>query len=472
MSSVPTRPAKPASGASKGGSKGSSGSTSTSPFRNVDRATPEQLRTRAWWLLVFTLIVPGLAQLVGGNRKLARFGLRATLTMWATLGFLLLLGLINRGWVIWLVTLPFVGTIISWMLIAYAIVFLVLAVDALRLSRLGKLFDRDKWIALGAFALVATLGTSAISWAGNFVGAGTGAIGSIFSQQGFSAPVDGRYNILLLGSDAGGDRFGVRPDSISVVSIDSSTGKTVSISIPRNLQKAPFSGDSPLWSVYPNGWACGNECLLNALYKDVMDNHQDLYPDAEKQGSNAGIEATRDAVEGVTGLKIQSYVQIDMSEFASLIDALGGVRIKIKQDLPIGGQRDDASDARGWLRASAEPQLLTGYQALWYARSRHGTSDYDRMMRQQEIQAAILKQMDPANVLNRFQQIASASKELVLTDVPSGMLSVYLDLAIKAKKLGIKNLALVPKNGFEPDAPDFGKIRGAVQTFIAKGKLS
>ncbi|NDH66102.1 MAG: transcriptional regulator, partial [Microbacteriaceae bacterium] len=53
-----------------------------SPFRNVDRATPEQLRTRAWWLLGFTLIVPGLAQLVGGNRKLARFGLRATLTIW------------------------------------------------------------------------------------------------------------------------------------------------------------------------------------------------------------------------------------------------------------------------------------------------------------------------------------------------------------------------------------------------------
>jgi LCP family protein required for cell wall assembly len=416
--------------------------------------------------------MPGLAQLIGGNRKLARFGLRATLTMWGVLGFLLLLGLIDRGWVVWLVTLPFVGAIISWLLIAYALVFLVLAVDALRLSKLGRLFVRDKWIALGAFALVATLGTSAISWAGNFVGAGTGAIGSIFSQQGFTAPEAGRYNILLLGSDAGGDRFGVRPDAISVVSIDATTGKTVTISIPRNLQKAPFSSDSPLWSVYPNGWACGNDCLINALYKDVMDNHQDLYPDAASKGSNAGIEATRDAVEGVTGLKIQSYVQIDMSEFASLIDALGGVKILVKQDLPIGGQRDDAADATGWLRASAEPQLLNGYQALWYARSRHGTSDYDRMLRQQEIQAAILKQMDPANVLNRFQQIASASEDLILTDVPSGMLSVYLELALKAKKLGIKNLALVPKNGFEPDLPDFEKIRGAVQSFIAKGKLS
>ena len=52
------------------------------------------------------------------------------------------------------------------------------------------------------------------------------------------------------------------------------------------------------------------------------------------------------------------------------------------------------------------------------------------------------------------------------------LVDLLKDLAIKAKKLGIKNLALVPKNGFEPDAPDFDKIRGAVQTFIAKGKLS
>jgi hypothetical protein len=133
--------------------------------------------------LGFTLIVPGLAQLVGGNRKLARFGLRATLTIWGLVAFLFVLGLINKGWAIWLVTLPFVGTVISWMLIAYAVIFLVLAFDALRLARLGRLFQRDKWIALGSFVLVASLGTYGISAAGNFVGAGTGAIGSIFNQH-------------------------------------------------------------------------------------------------------------------------------------------------------------------------------------------------------------------------------------------------------------------------------------------------
>jgi LCP family protein required for cell wall assembly len=443
----------------------------TSPFRNIDRATPEQMRKRAWWLLVFTLVFPGLSQLVGGNRKFGGFAVRVTLGVYGLFIFLITLGLINRSWVIWLVTLPLVGTIISWALIVYSIFYLVLTVDALRISRLGRLYSRDKWIAFSAFVLASILGTSGISWAGNFVGAGTGAIGSIFNQSGFTAPVDGRYNIMLLGSDAGRDRFGVRPDSISVVSIDAATGRAVTISIPRNLQKVPFRSGSPLWSVYPNGWSCGIECLINAIYKDVMDNHQDLYPNATKHGSNPGIEATRDAVEGVTGLKIQSYVQIDMSGFSKLIDALGGIDIVIKQDLPIGGQADDASDAKEWLRASPTAQHLDGYHALWYGRSRHMTSDYDRMSRQHEIEAAILKQMDPTTVLTRFEAIAKASKDLIYTDVPSGMLSVYVDLAQKARKLGIKSLALVPKNGFEPDLPNYDKIHQAVRVFIAKGKL-
>jgi hypothetical protein len=51
------------------------------------------------------------------------------------------------------------------------------------------------------------------------------------------------------------------------------------------------------------------------------------------------------------------------------------------------------------------------------------------------------------------------------------MLSSYVDLAAKAKKIGIKSLGLVPKNGFAPDAPDYDKIHNAVRTFIAKGKL-
>ena len=421
------------------------------------------MRKRAWWLIVLTVVVPGSGQLVAGNRKLARIGITATLVMWA-LGLLaLVIGLINRSWLVAIVTMPILVSVIAVALLGYALIFAVLAFDTMRLMRLGRLYSRDRWIALTGLALAAILGTSVISWAGNTAGVSAGALGSIFNQGGFTSPVNGRYNILLLGSDSGDDRFGLRPDSISVVSIDATTGKTVNIGIPRNMQRVSFSSGSPMLQVYPDGWSCGVDCLINAIYKDVTDNHAELYPDAERQGSTPGIEATRDAVEWVTGLTIQSYVIIDMAAFSSLIDSLGGIDINVKQRLPIGGQRDDASDAKGWIEVGQ--QRMDGYLALWYARSRHLTSDYDRMRRQHEVENAVLKQMEPANVLTRFQDIASAGKKLVKTDIPGPMLSTYVELATKARKHGIEPLALVPPL-VDQVRPDFAAIRAMVKTAL------
>jgi LCP family protein required for cell wall assembly len=422
------------------------------------------MRKRAWWLIVLTVVVHGSAQLVAGNRKLARIGITATLVMWA-LGLLaLIIGLINRSWLVAIVTMPLLVSVIAVALLGYALIFAVLAFDTMRLMRLGRLYSRDRWIALTGLALAAILGTSVISWAGNTAGVSAGALGSIFNQGGFTSPVNGRYNILLLGSDSGDDRFGLRPDSISVVSIDATTGKTVNIGIPRNMQRVSFSSGSPMLQVYPDGWSCGVDCLINAIYKDVTDNHSELYPDAERQGSTPGIEATRDAVEWVTGLTIQSYVIIDMAAFSSLIDSLGGIDINVKQRLPIGGQRDDASDAKGWIEVGK--QHMDGYHALWYARSRHTTSDYDRMNRQHEVENAVLKQMEPANVLTRFQSIAGAGEKLVKTDIPAPMLATYVELATKARKQGIKALPLVPPL-VDQVRPDFEAIRAKIKSTLS-----
>jgi LCP family protein required for cell wall assembly len=249
-----------------------------------------------------------------------------------------------------------------------------------------------------------------------------------------------------------------------VISIDAATGQTVNIGIPRNLQRVSFSAGSPMLSIYPNGWNCGVDCLINAIYKTVEDNHADLYPDAKKRGSTPGTEATREAVEWVTGLEIQSYVLVDMSAFTALVDALGGVTIDVKERLPIGGQREDLSDVQGWIEVGN--QHMNGFTALWYARSRHTTSDYDRMRRQKEVQEAILNQVEPVNVLTRFQQIAAAGEKLVRTDIPSPMLGRYVDLATQARSLGIESLELVPPT-IDVVRPDFQAIRQLVQASFA-----
>ncbi len=426
------------------------------------------MRKRAWWLLALSAIFPGTAQLVGGNRKLGSFALRFTLV---NLGLLVLAGLlllINKSWLVAIATVPFITTVLGWYLWFFGALFALLIFDALRLAQLGRVDGRPRLVLLLSFLLVGVLGTGSIVYAGNISTSSAAAIGSIFNQGGGTQPVDGRYNILVLGSDAGRDRFGIRPDSISVFSISADTGRVAVIGIPRGLEHVPFSADSPLWKVYPNGWDCLNECLINAIYKNVTDKHADLYPDAEKQGSTAGVEATKDAVEGVTGLKITSYVMIEMHAVSKLIDALGGVTIDVKQRLPIGGQADDGSDAKAWIEPGQ--QRMNGYTALWYARSRHTTSDFDRMRRQKEVEQAVLKQMNPATIFTRFQEIAAASTSLVKTDIPKDMLPTYLDLANKVKKHGMKVLDLVPENGYHPGSPNYSKIKADVAKIIAKNK--
>jgi polyisoprenyl-teichoic acid--peptidoglycan teichoic acid transferase len=418
---------------------------------------------------LLTLIVPGSAQLVAGNRKFARIAIIATLSFWAIALITILVGLVDKNGLLFrVIPVNFVFGFLALVLTVYGILFAVLAVDTLRLMRLGRLYKRERWIAFGGLVLAAVIGTSGLSWAGSTAGVSAGALGSIFNQSGFTTPVDGRYNIMLLGADSGRDRFGIRPDSISVISINAATGQAVNVGLPRNLQHVGFVAGSPMLKVYPNGWNCGFECLINAIYKDVTDNHSDLYPDAVKHGSTPGVEATRDAVEYVTGLKIQSYVIVDMAAFSSLIDALGGIDINVQQRLPIGGQKDDLSDVKGWIEAGQ--QHMNGYTALWYARSRHSTNDYDRMRRQHEVEDQVLKQMDPANVLSRVQQIMSAGKQLVRTDIPSGMLFEYKNLAGKAKSFGIKSLNITPPN-YDPVYPNFSKIHADIKAkFDAESK--
>lgn len=414
-------------------------------------------------------MVPGSAQLVAGNRKFARIAITATLSFWALALVTILVGLVDKNGLLFrVIPVNFVFGFLAMVLTVYGILFAVLALDTLRLMRLGRLYKRERWIAFGGLVLAAVIGTSGLSWAGSTAGVSAGALGSIFNQSGFTTPVDGRYNIMLLGADSGRDRFGIRPDSISVISINAATGQAVNVGLPRNLQHVGFVAGSPMLKVYPNGWNCGFECLINAIYKDVTDNHSDLYPDAVKHGSTPGIEATREAVSYVTGLKIQSYVIVDMAAFSSLIDALGGIDINVQQRLPIGGQKDDLSDVKGWIEAGQ--QHMNGYTALWYARSRHSTNDYDRMRRQHEVEDQVLKQMDPANVLSRVQQIMSAGKQLVRTDIPSGMLFEYKNLAGKAKSFGIKSLNITPPN-YDPVYPNFSKIHADIKAkFDAENK--
>jgi LCP family protein required for cell wall assembly len=437
--------------------------TIASPIRYPDTGSAHLMTKRGWWLVGLNLLAPGTAQVVAGNRILGRVGLISTVILWSLGITALVVYLLSPETVYMIFTQALSLWIVQLVLFAYAVLWVILTLDTLRLVRLVKTSASSRAL-IAAFAVLVLAGVAGGAGYGGYVaGTARGTLSDIFAAGPSVPPINGRYNIMLLGGDAGPDRSGLRPDSMSVVSIDAATGKAVTIGPPRDLNPTPFSAGSPMQALYPNGYGyrgrCDvSACQLNSIYTEVSVYKSSLYPNATKQNSEPGVEAMREALQGALGITIQYYVLIDMQGFADLVDALGGVDITVKERLPIGGD-ENLNGVVAWIEPGT--QHMNGYTAQWYARSRHGTSDYDRMARQRELQDAILKQVNPLNVVSKFQGIAKAGTQVVRTDIPQSMLGYFVDLGLKTRKLPVQTLELVPPT-IIPTKPDYTQIHAMV----------
>ena len=274
-----------------------------------------------------------------------------------------------------------------------------------------------------------------------------------------------RVNVLLLGLDAAPGRSGVRPDSIIVASIDTATGATVLFSIPRNLQNVPFPESSPLHDLWPHGFTCGSECLLNAVWTEAVD-HADRFP----RDPNPGLTATRSAVEAILGLRVDYTVTVTLRAFGDIIDAVGGVEVTVKERLPIGGSTDAAGRVLEAPKSYIEPgrRRLDGYRAQWFTRSRFFGSDFDRMSRQQCMIAALTQQKSPWTVAARFPKIAAAIGKNLSTDIPLSDLPAWAELGQRVKAAGLTSLPLTDKV-IHPGRPDFRLIHKLVREAVSGG---
>lgn len=440
--------------------------TSTVSIRDPDQGTPQLRRRRAWWLVALGVLVPGTAQLLAGSRRLGRFGVGSTLVFWAVSLVALLIYALWRPAFLFVVTNYWALWVIQLALLFYAVLWIVLAVDTLRLVRLVRLPGATR-LAVATVAIAAMVASvGGVGYGAIVAGSARSLIDTVFGGGQMEPPVDGRYNFLLLGGDAGPDRLGLRPDSISVVSVDAATGAATIIGIPRNLEQATFSERSPLFEPFPNGYDCGDDCLISYLYT-YGNEHPDLYPEASAGGSDPGIEAMRDAAEGVTGLELQYFVLIDMQGFSDLIDALGGIDITVESAVTLGRNGDDPIGT-----IAAGQQHMDGATALWYARSRYNTTDYARMQRQRDVQAAIIAQFEPANVLTKFQTVADAGSQVVKTDIPQGMLAGFVELASKTRALPVVTVELIPENSIVTAHPDYERIRTLIDEALAASSPS
>lgn len=441
----------------------------TDPVRYPSGAAAPVLTKRAFLLILMTLVVPGSAQIVAGNKRLGRMALRVTFTVWALALAAVVLLVAARSTLINVIANPFASLLLVIGLAALSIGWALLFYNTLRLIRPVLLAPRARPAVVLALVLAMVIGSGSLGYAAYVLNVGRDAIGSIFSANGPAIePSEGRYNFLMMGGDAGADRTGRRPDSLSVISVDAKSGKTAIISVPRNLQNAQFSEGSPMLKIYPDGYDCGDECLINAINTEVTNEHQDLYPGV----ADPGAQATLEAVSGTLGIKVQAYVLVDMDGFSKLIDAMGGIRIKAGGWVPMSGDMVDEANGihgmpLGWIPAG--DQTLDGYHALWYGRSREFVDDYARIQRQQCVQQAMLKQLDPATLLAKFEDIAKAGTKVVDSNVSAGQLGSFVDLAMKAKGQEVGRLTIGPPD-FDVSfstVPDFEQIHDRVDQLLA-----
>ena len=326
---------------------------------------------------------------------------------------------------------------------ALAVGWAALFFDAWRIGQPLTLRMSHRRAAVGINGILCFSVAAVLLFGAHLVGVQRDFIQTMFGSGDASGAHDGRYNVLLLGGDSGVDRWGLRPDSITVASIDAETGRTVLVSLPRNMQNFPFAKGSVMHEQFPQGFDC-EHCMLNGVNTWAMDNTE-LFGKAE----NPGIDATISAVEGITGLKMNYWAMVNLKGFRDLVDAVGGVTLNVRQRIPIGGLGSDVYDY-------IEPgkQKLTGFQTQWYARARDGSDDYSRMARQKCVMAAMLDQLDPTDVLKNFQKIAKASSAMVQTSIPASEVDRFIGLALKARDQKVSTLSIVPPlfDTYEPDA--------------------
>ncbi len=304
------------------------------------------------------------------------------------------------------------------------------------------------------------------------------SLGGLTPSDGAAAPdpsssdpwsgVD-RVNLLLVGSDAGSDRQGLRTDSMVVASIDPQTGHATLISLPRNLERAPVPANDPLHSFFPDGFYCptrgtGHDCLLNAVWAEAV-GHKDLYPG----DSDPGLTALRHVIGATIGLNIDYSTVIDLDGFEALVNAMGGVKVNVTERLPINGYHPGdnpnlIAGVEGWIEPGE--QTLNGHQALWYARSRLTTSDYSRMRRQRCLIGSILGQVNPVSMLGQYPQLADVAKQNISTDIPVAQLPAWVALVQRVQKGGVSSLTFTSDN-INPGNPNFAKMRSLVSEALA-----
>jgi LCP family protein required for cell wall assembly len=233
-----------------------------------------------------------------------------------------------------------------------------------------------------------------------------------------AAGLDGVYRLLILGIDTDDQRMRGRSDTMILAVLDARKGSLKLISFMRDTYVSiPGRGHNRLNAAY----AFGGDKLLRQTLADSF------------------------------GVTADGYIAVNFSIMASLIDAIGGVELPVETfELgPLNGILSYYNYQRGVPEEQgrlgrAGTQLLTGLQAMSYARIRKPDSDFERVTRQQRVMEAIYRKMlnleagSLANIILRFAD--RVATDISLTEalgVLSDLLKVQ-DLILSALRVPVQ----------------------------------
>ena len=270
-----------------------------------------------------------------------------------------------------------------------------------------------------------------------------------------------RLNVLLLGSDVGEGRRGIRTDTMIVVSIDPDSGDTAMISLPRN-----FSGIDlpPGFGV----WDC--QCfpqLLNDLYYYAEEN-----PDAFPGTGEPGPRTIKATIGHLLDLDIHYYAMVGLDGFVGIVDALGGVEIDVPNRIVDETYPHEDGVTIENVVIESGMQRLDGHLALAYARIRRHADDFARMNRQRCVLGAVIEQSSPLELLARYGSIAQVLKDHLETDIPQDRLVDFIDLLprVSLDRVGVLHVDREYVSGTDPGRTyyDEERIRAETQALLAE----
>ena len=218
-----------------------------------------------------------------------------------------------------------------------------------------------------------------------FIGLGVAAALSANSKitrvgvRGLSEPVDGRRNILLIGSDGRegmtaqerkalgtGNFDGERTDTILLLTIQGSRGAM--LSFPRDLYVERCDGSTG---------------RINAAY------------------GIDGASCLVKTVSDLSGIGVTNFIEVDFVGFHDIVEAVGGVRMCLPEAI---------SDADAHIDLPKGCQRLNGKESLGFVRVRKIDDDLHRIERQQQFFKELASEMaTPATVLNPFRLFSTGN---------------------------------------------------------------